>query len=76
MERLETAYSSAITWVVTALLGGIVWLVRRVLTNQAEIDILKRELANRERLRQEDRERMAQMESDIRDIRNHTLGRR
>jgi len=76
MERLETAYSSAITWVVTALLGGIVWLVRRVLTNQAELDILKRELANRERLRQEDRERMAQMESDIRDIRNYTLGRR
>jgi hypothetical protein len=76
MTRLETAYSSAITWVVTALLGGIVWLVRRVLTNQAELDILKRELANRERLRQEDRERMAQMESDIRDIRNYTLGRR
>lgn len=76
MDRIEAAYSSTITWLVTFLLGGIVWLVRRVLTNQAELDILKRELANREQRRQEDRERMAQMESDIRDIRNYTLSRR
>ena len=55
-----------IYWVVTslsaAISGGVMWLVRRGLTNQKQIALLEAEMATRAKLREEDRERMAKIE--------------
>ena len=63
MERLIEISSNVFTAAVIAVGGFIGWLVRRVLTNQAEIALLKEDLTRRDKLRDEDREAL----SDVRD---------
>jgi hypothetical protein len=43
-DRFSEIISNATAWAVTAMLGGIVWLVRRIFTNQAQIAALENEL--------------------------------
>ena len=63
MDRLFEIGGSIVTAVILAVGGFIGWLVRRVLTNQAEIALLKDDLTRRDKLRDEDREAL----SDVRD---------
>ena len=76
IDKLEGATTSAVTWLVGALLGGVGWLIRRVFTNQKQIEALERELASREKLRTEDRERIAGIETDVRQIKNILIERK
>lgn len=76
LDKLEGATTSAVTWLVGALLGGVGWLIRRVFTNQKQIEALERELASREKLRGEDRERIAGIETDVRQIKNILIERK
>lgn len=76
LDKLEGAAESAQTWVVTFVLGGIAWLIRRVFTNQKQIEMLQSELRTREKLRNEDRERIASIETDVREIKSHLIGRK
>ncbi len=76
MDRIEAITGSALTWLVGAVLGGIGWLIRRVFTNQKQIEALERELASREKLRNEDRERIAGIETDVRQIKNILIDRK
>lgn len=70
IERLD----EFLVWVITALIGtiatGISWLVRRVVTNQKQIEMLQTELDRREKLRTEDRERMSRVENGVSRIEN------
>ena len=63
MDRLFEIGGSIVTAAILAVGGFIGWLVRRVLTNQAEIALLKDDLTRRDKLRDEDREAL----SDVRD---------
>lgn len=61
-----TRIDDYIYWMVTTVTGaigaGFMWLIRRVLTNQKQIALLEAEMATRAKLREEDRERMANIE--------------
>ena len=53
-EALDHGLQSAVTWVVVGLLGGIGWLVRRVFTNQKQIEALQATLEHRDEQRVRD----------------------
>lgn len=55
--------------VFTAIGGGIMWLIRQVLTNQKAIALLQSEIAHRDTLRQEDREAVREVRDDVKAIR-------
>ncbi|MEZ5674542.1 MAG: hypothetical protein R3D81_04685 [Thalassovita sp.] len=58
-----------IIWVFTTVIGslsaGVLWLIRRIFTNQRQIELLKQELEHREQQRGEDRQRADRMERGI-----------
>lgn len=62
LQRLEDYLYWAVTSIATATGAGVMWLIRRVLTNQRQIALLEAEMATRAKLREEDRERMAKIE--------------
>jgi hypothetical protein len=43
-DLIEKVSQNAASWLVVSLLGGIVWLVRRVFTNQQQIELLQQSL--------------------------------
>jgi hypothetical protein len=55
-ERLEEAQGSMIAAAAAAIVSGSVWLVRRILTNQKQIELLQREIAMRDERRRDDRQ--------------------
>lgn len=65
IERLTHAADSVITWVIGGALGGIGWLVRRVLTNERKIAMLEADLARREQQRTEDREALSAVRASV-----------
>lgn len=62
LSRLDDFIYWVVTSLAAAISGGVMWLVRRVLTNQKQIALLEAEMATRAKLREEDRERMAKIE--------------
>lgn len=76
MDRFGDIVQSVSTWLITAVVGGIGWLIRRVITNQKQIEMLQDELRRREKLRDEDRERMAKIERGVERIEGWMLERR
>lgn len=65
MSRIEAAIDSAVTWLAVSVLGGIAWLVRRIFTNQQQIDLMKAEMERRERQRIEDRDQVAEIKRGV-----------
>lgn len=59
--------------IIAALFSGITWLVRRVLTNQEEIALLKSEIKARDVRRTEDREIMKEIQSDLKEVKRDIL---
>lgn len=59
----------AIFWIGSSVIGaiatGTMWLIRRVITNQKQIELLQADLSNREKQRDEDREWMAKIEAGV-----------
>lgn len=67
-----------ITGIVVMLVTGVTWLFRTVFTNQKEIALLKEEIANRQHMREEDREVLLSMKKeqkeDIKEIKTKVDG--
>ena len=59
--------------VIAMVFGGVSWLIRRVLTNQEEIALLKREIADRDVRRQEDREIMQEIKADLKEVKRDII---
>lgn len=59
--------------VVTALFSGITWLVRRVLTNEKQIALLQQEIHERDIRRQEDREIMNEIKTDLKEVKRDII---
>lgn len=69
----QKAGETAIGWAVVGMLGGIAWLVRRVFTNQKQIEMLSKEVKSRDEMRQRDREDVTAMRQDFRELRKDVM---
>ena len=69
MEYLEYIIASAIA----AIFSGISWLIRRVLTNEKQIDLLHNEIKERDIRRQEDREIMNEIKNDLKEVKRDVI---
>lgn len=69
-EKLQEVSVSLVTTVLVALGSGVIWVVRRVVTNQKQIELLQVEIANRDALRQRDREDFAEIKRDVKSVRS------
>lgn len=58
---------------VAAVFSGISWLVRRVLTNEKQIALLQSEIISRDARREEDREIMRDIQSDMKEVKRDIL---
>lgn len=70
IERIEQASTGLAVTGITGVASGCVWLVRRIFTNQNQIEMLQRSLEDRDRQRDEDREALADVRIDVREIRD------
>ena len=52
----DQASQSAVGWGVAGLLAGILWLIRRVFTNQKQIELMQHDQASRDEEHKRDRE--------------------
>lgn len=73
MNYLEDALHSFVTWVVVSVGGAVVWLFRKVLTNERQISMLKAEIDSREERRNEDRQVMQEIREDLKGVKNDIL---
>ena len=69
MNYFEYIVGSAIA----AVFSGITWLVRRVLTNEKQIALLQTEIISRDERRNEDREIMKDIQSDLKEVKRDIL---
>jgi hypothetical protein len=69
MNYLEYIIGGAIA----AVFSGISWLVRRVLTNEKQIALLQTEIISRDERRNEDREIMRDIQSDLKEVKRDIL---
>jgi len=67
-DKIDT--TSLATGFVSACGAGFLWLVRRVLTNQRQIEMLQSEIQHRDRLRNEDREAVKEVRDDVKALRS------
>lgn len=58
---------------IAAVFSGITWLVRRVLTNEKQIALLQTEIISRDERRNEDREIMRDIQSDLKEVKRDIL---
>ncbi|NSY36860.1 hypothetical protein [Leisingera sp. ANG59] len=68
-ERIEQASTGLAVTAVAAIGSGGLWLVRRIFTNQQQIELLQREIEVRDERRDEDREALAEVRQDVREMR-------
>ena len=69
MDYLEYIIGSAIA----AIFSAGTWLVRRVLTNEKQIALLQTEIVSRDERRNEDREIMRDIQTDLKEVRRDIL---
>lgn len=70
IERIEQASASLVVAVFGAVGSGAVWMIRRILTNQKQIEMLQREIEARDKRRQEDREDFKELKTDVKEMRS------
>ena len=69
LAKLEEAGNALIVGAVSTVIGGILWLVRRVLTNQRQIELLQSEIRHRDSIRQIDRAAVQEIKEDVKAMR-------
>lgn len=69
LQQIEQAASNLTGWVVTSTAAGLVWLIRRVFTNQKQIEMLQSEIRHRDDLRKQDRAMLQETRDDVKELR-------
>lgn len=59
--------------VISSMFAGVTWLVRRVLTNEKQIALLQVEIKDRDVRRQEDREIMNEIKTDLKEVKRDII---
>lgn len=67
-DRVEQATTNLAVYIITAIGGGFLWLIRTVLTNQRQIALLETEIKHRSQQRDEDREALADVRDSVKRI--------
>jgi hypothetical protein len=75
-ERIEQIIISILAAAGAAIVTACAWLVRRVLTNQRQIELLERDLAHRNEQRKEDRAAIDDVRSSVIRIENVLLDKK
>lgn len=57
------------------MVAAVAWLIRSVITNKKQIELLQAEIKHRDQLRDADRADIADVKKDVREIRNALLGK-
>jgi len=68
-EHIDGAIQSAGSWIAVSAISAILWLVRRIFTNQKQIELLSATLALREDERARDREDLQEVKTDVKELR-------
>lgn len=58
---------------ISAIFAGITWAIRRILTNEKQIALLQHEIRDRDVRRQEDREIMQEIKSDLKEVKRDII---
>lgn len=69
-ERIEQAGTSLTVGLIASVGGGVMWLVRRVLTNQRQIELLQSEIRHRDEMRKADRDAVEEIKDDVKAMRS------
>lgn len=69
LAKLEEAGNALIVGAVSAVIGGVGWTIRRVLTNQEQIELLQSEIRHRDSIRQIDRAAVQEIKEDVKAMR-------
>jgi hypothetical protein len=62
-----------VSGIVATVFSAMTWLVRTVLTNQKQLQLLQAEIHTREERREEDRQAMKEIRDDIKEIKRDIL---
>lgn len=73
-DKAEGYVYGAIAAMLSAIASGIFWLIKRVFTNQKQIELLTQEIAHRDELRAADREDMRDVKASVSRIESVLLG--
>lgn len=73
-ESIERVGSNVTTAIVVAIGGGVMWVIRTLLTNQRQIELLQREIEHRDETRREDREALSDIRSAVRRLESKLMG--
>jgi hypothetical protein len=84
-DRIEDYLFWAVTSLATALAAGFFYVVRLVFTSQVQIDLMEQSLkhrddqltehfAHRDQLREEDRQAVVELRSDVKQLLRHVMG--
>ena len=59
--------------VITAVVSGIGWAIRKILTNEKQIQLMHNEIRERDIRRQEDREIMNEIKTDLKEVKQEVV---
>lgn len=76
IDRLVEATNGLIVSAIGATAGGILWMIRRLLTNQKQIELLEAAIHSRDDQRQEDREVLMDIKKDVKEVRKEMIDAR
>lgn len=62
-----------VSGIIATVFSAMAWLVRTVLTNQKQLQLLQAEIHAREERREEDRQAMHEIRNDIKEIKRDIL---
>ncbi|MBC7282586.1 hypothetical protein [Hoeflea sp.] len=68
-EKIEQVGASVFGAFILSVGGGIMWVIRRILTNQKQIELLQSEIKHRDALRKEDREAVREVRDEVKALR-------
>jgi len=73
LERIDQASGGLMIAALTTGLGGVAWLIRRVFTNQKQIEMMQLEIRHRDKERAEDRAMIEEIRTDQKAFREEQI---
>ena len=59
--------------IITAIVSAVAWAVRKILTNEKQIQLMHNEIRERDIRRQEDREIMNEIKTDLKEVKQEVV---
>lgn len=72
-ESIEKIGTNVTTAIAVSIGGGVMWVIRTLLTNRRQIEMLQREMEHRDRNRAEDRETLGVVRDAVVRLESHVM---